>query len=136
MPGSNSAVAIAISFAVSACASMPKPGCRAGEQSSIQDSLYFGTGKPNGLVTTEEWTTFLEATVTPRFPQCLSVSEASGQWRGANGAIVNESTHVLHLEHPNDAHSEKSVAKIVASYKTQFQQEAALRVKANTCVSF
>lgn len=136
MPVSHIAVAIAISLSFSACATLHKSNCASGEQSAIQDSLYFGTGKPNGVVTPEEWTRFLETTVTPRFPQGLSVSQASGQWRSANGAVISESTHLLHLVHPDDAPSEKSVTEIVAAYKLQFQQEAVLRVKARTCVSF
>ena len=136
MPVSRIAAAIAISFSLSSCASLHKSSCQGGEQFAIQDSLYFGTGKPDGVVTAGEWTAFLEATVTPRFPQGLSVAEASGQWRGADGSIVRESTHVLHLVHPDDTPSEKSVAEIVAAYKAQFQQEAVLRVKSNTCISF
>ena len=136
MPVSRIAATVALSYALGACASLPPSGCRAGEQPAIQDSLYFGTGKPDGVVTREEWTAFLATTVTPRFPQGLSVAEASGQWRGADGTIVRESTHVLHLVHPDDASNEKSVVEIVAAYKLQFQQEAVLRVKANTCISF
>lgn len=136
MSVSRIAVAFAIPFALGACASLHKPGCRGGELSAVQDSLYFGTARPNGAVTADEWTAFLETTVTPRFPQGLTVSQASGQWRGAAGSIVRESSHVLQLVHPDDAPSEKSVAEIIAAYKTRFQQEAVLRVKANTCVSF
>ena len=136
MSGSRIAAVFAVSLAASSCASLDEAACQGGEQFAIQDSLYFGTGKPDGVVTPGQWARFLETTVTPRFPQGLSVTEASGQWRGADGAIVSESTYVLHLVHPDDALSGKSVAEIVAAYKTQFQQEAVLRVKANTCVSF
>jgi len=110
--------------------------CKNGEQLAILDSLYFGTGKPNGVVTPEEWAEFLRSTVTPRFPQGLTVSQASGQWRGADGAIVREASHVLQLVHPNDTPSEKAVLEVVATYKAQFQQEALLRVKTHACVSF
>lgn len=78
-------------------------------------------------VSVAEWGGFLEATVTPRFPQGLSVTEASGQWRGADGVIVREPTHVLHLVHADDARSEMLVGEIVAAYKSQFQQEAGER---------
>jgi hypothetical protein len=121
---------------LSACASMHDLGCRSGEQSLIHDSLYFGTGKPHGVVTPEEWAEFLKGTVTPRFPQGLTMSPASGQWRGADGAIVREVSQVLELVHPDDAPSESAVKELVAAYKMQFQQEAVLRVKAQACVSF
>jgi len=129
-------VALAFALSLSACTTLHGLHCKGGEQLAIQDSLYFGTGKPNGVVTADEWAAFLRTEVTPRFPQGLTVHEASGQWRGADGAIVREATHVLQLVHPDDASSDKQVAEIIASYKSTFQQEAVLRVRAGTCVSF
>ena len=123
-------------FLVAACASLEGPRCSAREQPAVQDSLYFGTGKAAGFVSADEWSAFLERVVTPRFPSGLTVSQASGQWRGADGSIVRETTYVLHLLHGNDAPSEQSVATIVAAYKTQFGQEAVLRVRAKACMSF
>ena len=127
---------VTLSFAVTACAALHEPSCKRGEQVAVQDSLYFGTGKSNGVVTTEEWAKFLEIAVTPRFPLGLTVWQASGQWLGADGLSVRELTDVLQLIHPNDALSETYVTEIVAAYKAAFQQEAVLRVKANICVSF
>jgi hypothetical protein len=45
-------------------------------------------------------------------------------------------SYILHLVHPDDAPSETAVSELVAAYKTQFQQEAVLRVKTHACVSF
>jgi hypothetical protein len=119
------------------CAPMHRAACATGEAPLIHDTLYFGTGKPRGgTVTPAEWGEFLKSTVTPRFPQGLTVSPASGQWRGADGAIVQEASQVLQLVHPDDDTSENAVQALVAAYKTQFEQEAVLRVKARTCVSF
>ena len=129
-------LALVFALSLSACTTLRGLDCQSGEQLAIQDSLYFGTGKPNGVVTAEEWSDFLQTEVTPRFPQGLTVQEASGQWRGADGAIVREATHVLQLVHPDDASSNKRVAEIIASYKAKFQQEAVLRVRAGACVSF
>jgi len=131
----HATIVVAISIVISACASAPAADCKASERSAVHDTLYFGTGKPDGVVTPAEWATFLETEVTPRFPRGLTVSEASGQWRGVDGATVRESTHVLQLVHPDDAPSEKAVTDIAASYKARFQQEAVLRVRAGACVS-
>lgn len=130
------AATVTLSFAVTACASLHEPRCKRGEQLAVQDSLYFGTSKRNGIVTAEEWAKFLENTVTPRFPQGLTVWQASGQWRNADGSNVRESTDVLQLIHPNDAPSEAAIAEIMAAYKAAFQQEAVLRVRVSICVSF
>jgi len=130
------ATVVAIAVVASACASAPAATCKTGEQSAVSETLYLGTGKPNGVVTADEWTSFLATVVTPRFPQGLTVFQANGQWRGADGSIVRESTYVLQLVHPDDTPNEKSVAEIAAAYKAQFLQEAILRTKASTCISF
>jgi hypothetical protein len=110
--------------------------CAGGERTMVHDALYFGTGRSVGVVTAEEWSRFLEVTVTPRFPRGLTVSQASGQWRGADGSTVRESTYVLQLVHPNDAQTEASVVAILEAYKAQFSQEAVLRVRSKACISF
>jgi hypothetical protein len=127
---------LVLSFAIAGCASVRETACTGDERASIQDSLYFGTAKPGGAVTPEEWAEFLKSVVTPRFPQGLTVWQASGQWRGADGAVIREASHVLNLLHPNDATSEKAVIEIAAAYKVRFQQEAVLRVRALACVSY
>jgi len=129
-------VTLALSIFVAACAYSPAAICKNGEQSSVHDTLYFGTSKPSGVVTDGEWSKFLETVVTPRFAQGLTVSHASGQWRGSDGSIVRESTHILQLAHAGDTVNDRSVTEIAAEYKAQFQQEAVLRVRASTCVSF
>jgi hypothetical protein len=132
----RTALVVALSLAASGCSSLAGLRCAPNEQPAIEESLYFGTGRAAGDVTPEEWARFLRDAVTPRFPMGLTVSQASGQWRAADGAIARESTHVLHLLHPGDAQSEASIAAIVKAYKTQFQQEAVLRVRAKACMSF
>jgi len=115
---------------------MPRHACAPGEQRLVHESIYFGTATPGGVVTPDQWAGFLRDTVTPRFPNGLTVMQASGQWRGADGTIVQESSHVLDLLHPDDAKSEKAVVEIVEAYKASFRQEAVLRVRAQACASF
>jgi hypothetical protein len=128
--------AAAMTLALAACVSPQHLSCRPGEQLRVLDTLYFGTMRANGPVTADEWRKFLDTAVTPRFPQGLTVSQASGQWRGADGTLVRESTYVLSLIHPDGAPSEAAIAEIVASYKKTFEQESVLRTRAETCASF
>jgi hypothetical protein len=121
---------------LSACASTPAIKCRPTQKSMVDDSLYFGLTKPGGAVTDEEWARFLAVTVTPRFPQGLTVFEATGQWRGANGKISREPTRVLRVIHPDDENDEKLVSEIIKTYETQFEQESVLRVRVDACASF
>jgi Protein of unknown function (DUF3574) len=130
------AIIAAFAVTVSACSLTYILRCKDGDQLAIHDSLYFGTAKPNGVVSSEDWARFLESTVTPRFPQGLTTSRASGQWRSADGEIVREDSHVLQLLHPDDAPTEKAIRELIDAYKTQFQQDAVLRIRSHTCASF
>jgi Protein of unknown function (DUF3574) len=100
------------------------------------EAMYFGTARPGGVVTREEWRDFVNRVVTPRFPQGMTTWEASGQWQAATGTIQREASHVLQLVHPDTEKTELAVSEIIAEYKAQFQQEAVLRVRSNACSSF
>ena len=127
---------LTIVLATFGCAAVPQSGCAPGEENSVNDMMYFGTSKTVGVVTPEEWSEFLRASVTPRFPQGLTVWQASGQWRNADGAVAHEATFVLNLVHPEDTRSEAALSAITAEYKSRFNQEAVLRVKSHVCASF
>ena len=118
------------------CATPPQNYCARDERRSISELIYFGTEKPGGVVSAEEWSAFLGEVVTPRFPEGLTTWRAAGQWRANDGSLTREDSHVLNLIHANDRASDASIRAIVAEYKTRFKQEAVLRVQAPVCVSF
>lgn len=98
--------------------------------------LYFGTATPDGVVSDAQWQAFLRDEVTPRFPEGLTTWTADGQWRGADGTVVREGSHVLQLLHERDARVDAAIAAIVDSYRSRFRQEAVLRVASPACTSF
>lgn len=98
------------------------------------ETVYFGSNRPDGRVSDDEWRRFLADTVTPRFPAGLTAWQAHGQWRGASGIIEQEHSHVLAIIHSGSVADEQALASIVATYKTQFRQEAVLRVSTGVCV--
>lgn len=97
--------------------------------------LYFGTASPRGPVTPEQWTGFLEQIVTPRFPGGFTVWQADGQWRGESDSVEREESYVLNVVHVDSAADEQSFSTIIAAYKTQFQQQAVLRVQDEVCAN-
>lgn len=121
---------------LTACAHLGLSGCPAGTQAMTSEQVFFGTDKPGGKVSREEWAEFLEKSVTPRFPLGLTVWPASGQWRDEKGRIVREESYVLTLVHAGDAAAENRVNQIAQDYRQRFQQEAVLRVRSRACVSF
>ena len=135
MPNWRLPLVAALSLLLPGCSSLQHGDCAPGEQAAVSDLLYFGTNMPGGIVTPEEWTKFLSATVTPRFPAGLTVWQASGQWQSSDGKLTSEGSYVLSLIHPADAQAETAVQAIVADYKTRFHQDAVLRVKAHACMS-
>src|SRR5438309_1488379 len=89
-------------------------------------TLYFGLSKPGGAVTESEWHSFLQHEVTPRFPEGLTVWQADGQWREANGKIGHERAKVLLLVHEQSPELRPAIAGIIAAYKRSFAQESVL----------
>ena len=97
--------------------------------------LYFGTDSRNGRVTSERWMAFLEESVTPRFPDGLSVWPASGQWRSASGAVGREESYVLNIVHAGGSAEERAFGDIIDASKSSFLQEAVLRVQSTVCAN-
>lgn len=115
----------------------PGAACRSGAAPYARLELLFGLGKPGGgEVSEEEWRAFLEAEVTPRFPDGLTVLAAYGQWRDRSGEIAREPSRVLVIWHRRGADSETAIEAIRQAYKTQFGQESVMRVDGASCVSF
>lgn len=115
---------------------MGTPHCMPGERAMVDERVYFGTQRPGGEVSGDEWADFVDRMIAAGFPDGFTHWIAEGRWRGADGSIVRESSHVLSLAHPDDAASEAAIAAIVSAYKARFGQEAVLRVRAPACVAF
>ncbi len=126
--------AVLLALALSACASAPTLRCASGQQAMTSETLYFGTAMPDGTVGAEDWQRFLADVVTPRFPDGLSVWPASGQWRGADGVIVRESSYVLNVLHDGSAPKRRAIDEISRAYRERFRQEAVLRTTAPMCM--
>jgi uncharacterized protein DUF3574 len=78
----------------------------------------------------EAFKQFLDAVVTPCFPDGLTVLTGKGQFRESDGQIVQETSFVLILLYPLDARTESNVKieAIRTRYKDAFLQESVLRV--------
>jgi hypothetical protein len=96
----------------------------------VRTELFFGTAKPDGVVTDAEFRAFIDRVVTPRFPDGLTIVEADGQFRGSDNVIIKEKSFVLILLYPVDTQrvSSRRIERIRELYKQQFQQQSVLRV--------
>lgn len=123
-----------IALLMSGCASSV-PICLPGTHPIVLDSLYFGTAKPDGIVTDQEWTSFLNDTVSEEFPEGLTFWMAQGRWRNANGSASTETSHVLQLAHDGNQERERGLQRIIHTYKSRFRQEAVMRIRSQVCRS-
>jgi hypothetical protein len=107
----------------------------------LRTELFFGTAKPDGsAVSDAEWESFLDAEITPRFPDGLTVLSGAGQWQGEDEVIVEERSKIVILLYPREASNESNaeIEEIRAAYEQRFQQESVLRADDDrpVCTSF
>jgi len=126
---------LALALLAGACASNQDLACWPDERAGVVETLYFGTARPGGAVTRDEWNAFLRGTVTPLFPDGLTSWEAQGQWRAPNGAIEREASYVLSIAHAPGETDELAVQTIMRKYQEEFRQNAVLRVRSRGCLS-
>jgi hypothetical protein len=112
-------------------------GCRLDEQLAVRDTLYFGRSIPGGgEVDADAWRRFETDVLLPAFPRGYTMIDATGRWRGTDGATIGEASRVVVIVHADDSASESTVRRIVARYRTDFRQESVLRERGAACVSF
>jgi hypothetical protein len=89
-------------------------------------------------VSEEEWQTFLAGSVTPRFPDGLTVLDARGQWLDTDeGRLYRESTRLLNVLVPADASDDgvSAVRYISDTYKEKFEQQAVFYTTLPACAA-
>jgi len=99
------------------------------EPKLIRVDLFFGRNIPSGgEVSQEQFQEFINDFITPRFPEGLTVFDASGQFQNSAGTIVNEQTKTVTLLLEDTLENELFINEIVRAYVQQFNQESVLQV--------
>ncbi|MBP2299564.1 DUF3574 domain-containing protein [Azospirillum picis] len=104
----------------------------------IEAQLFFGRNIGNDVgVSERDWNDFLDGEVTPRFPNGLTVTEASGHWRDIeSGRPVREPSKVVTLLAGGDPATLRLIHEIVDLYKDRFHQQSVGLAIRPVCVSF
>ncbi|MFH8405388.1 DUF3574 domain-containing protein [Streptomyces sp. NPDC018019] len=106
----------------------------------VETSLLFGTARPHGgpPVTDKEFHAFVDAFVTPRFPDGLTVQDGYGQYRDSHGTIERERSYELILLYPaSEARpNDPEIEEIRAAYMKRFGQESVARIDDRARVDF
>lgn len=128
---------LSIALLAAACADTDAPACPEGTDPFVEYRLFMGRSNDTGEVVDDAaWAAFLEDTVTPRFPDGLTVLDARGQWRGSDGVILKERSKALIILAPPGEDNMALTQEISDEYKRRFGQEAVLRVVEDVCVTF
>ena len=94
-------------------------------------------GEIEAAVGEDDWQRFLDELVTPRFPDGLTVLEASGQWwNPPAGRIEREPSKILLIVLANERTQAPKLAEIAAAYKRRFSQQSVIVMIRRACVTF
>ena len=124
MPCRRLVEATVVAVSLGACAQPGAPPvCTAPLKPALEVDLYFGRDKQDGGEVSEaEWASFLADTVTPRFPDGLSVLTVGGQAREPSGRIVRERTKLLVVVVFDAPAHQGRVREVVQAYNGRFGQ--------------
>jgi hypothetical protein len=102
----------------------------------VQARLFFGLHGSAGIVSEREWALFLGQIVTPRFPDGLTVFEASGQWHGRARQLEQEPARVVEIVHDDSPSARSFINQIVTVYKARYQQQSVMVTRTHIDVCF
>ncbi|WP_328860202.1 DUF3574 domain-containing protein [Streptomyces sp. NBC_00306] len=106
----------------------------------VETRLFFGTERPDGGpdVTDEQFMAFVDRSVTPGFPDGLTVQDGRGQWRDANGTIERERSYELTLLYPASQARARGplIERIREAYRAAYGQESVARLDEATLADF
>ena len=135
MPYRRLVEATVVAVSLGACAQAGAPAvCTAPLKPALEIDLYFGRDKQGGGEVSEaEWAAFLTDTVTPRFPDGLSVLNVEGQTREPSGRIVRERTKLLVVVVFDAPAHQGKVREIIEAYNSRFGQHGVFRSEQPVC---
>lgn len=132
---------IAFIAAAAVCAGAASAGsasaCPQGLRPANTAQLFFGRSMGDGgEVSDADWRSFVDAEVSPRFPDGLSISDVYGQWKSPAGDFVREDSKALFIVLAGKPGERQRLDLIRDAYKRRFHQQSVLLVEQPACVAF
>jgi hypothetical protein len=99
--------------------------------------LCFGLSRDSGtsLISEQEWQTFEEREIAPRFPDGFTVTQGSGHW-SSNGKTYSEPSEILMVVATDPIETQKKLDAITQAYAREFKQESVLQITVPAEVEF
>ncbi len=111
----------------------PAWACDLGGVEMVRTELLFGRTAASDA----DWADFLAKSVTPRFPDGLTVLDGTGQWLSPRtGAISHEASTLLLILAPPQADLKQRLDAVRDDYKARFHQQSVGLVTSVSCVDF
>ncbi len=134
----RAAVTSTLALALAGSAGAQSLDCRVGQHPSQVAELMFGRKIGNRIGVSEtQWSRFVDREIVPRFPDGLTVFDASGRWRDrTSNRIVREPSKIVQLVLPGAPEDLARLNEIVAAYKQRFKQQSVAVIVRPACVSF
>jgi Protein of unknown function (DUF3574) len=112
--------------------------CRGSQKPSHVAELMFGRNiGDRARVSEREWVRFVDREIAPRFPDGLTVLNASGRWREpGSGKIIRERSKVVQIVLPGQAADLTRLDEVAEAYKRRFKQRSVGLIVRPACVSF
>lgn len=128
---------IALLAAAVCAAAAPASACPEGLRPAETAQLFFGRSMGEmGEVSDADWRAFVDAEVSPRFPDGLTVSDVYGQWKSPAGDFVREDSKALFVVLAGAPGERQRLELIRDAYKRRFHQQSVLLVEQKACVAF
>jgi hypothetical protein len=104
----------------------------------IRTELFFGLTERGKAIDGAQWHDFVDRSITPRFPDGLTLVYGQGQYRGGDQAVHQEPTAILIVLHPKATRrrDDALLTAIAREYDQRFHQESVLRCDSEAQVQF
>lgn len=127
----------ALAGLLASCTTLPPLACSPGQKAMLTAELPFGRKIGERLGVSEAaFRRFIDEEVTPRFPDGLTVLDASGQYRDADSRLIREPSKLLLIVLKDEPEGRARLAAIAQAYKTRFHQQSVGTILRPACVSF
>jgi hypothetical protein len=112
--------------------------CRGGQHPTQVAELLFGRNIGNRIGVSEAaWGRFVDREIVPRFPDGLTVFNASGRWRDRKSdRVVREPSKIVQIVLPGTPEDITRLNEIAEAYKRRFKQQSVGMIVRPACVSF
>jgi hypothetical protein len=134
----RAAAILLLALALASSANAQLLDCRSGQRPTEVVRLFFGRNIGNRLGVSESaWSRFVDREIVPRFPDGLTIFEATGRWqdRAAN-RVAREPSKIVEIALPGTPEDMARLNEIVEAYKSRFKQQSVGMIVRPACVSF